>query len=106
MRANGHELGDVTVAGGREGPPAVEQGELEEVTLGEVELGERLGLGSARVGGQRVEAPDLLDHLAQDGEPVLPVDLERGDHREVVDAGHRRLHGLPGLAQGDGQVHA
>ena len=66
----------MTVARGREGPPTVEQGQLEEVPLGEVELGERLGLGPTRVGSQGVESPDFLDQVAQNGEPVLAVHLE------------------------------
>ncbi len=41
--------------------PAVEQGELEHVALGEVELGELLGLGPSRMRGQRLQAADLFD---------------------------------------------
>ena len=100
------ELGNVPVAGRREGAPALEQRQLEEVPLGEVELGERLGLRAPRVRGQRRQAADLLDQIAQHVEAVRAVDLERGEHREVVDPGHRGRDRLEGPAQGDGQVHA
>ena len=102
----GHELGDVAVPGGGEGAPTVEQRELEEVALGEIALGELLRLWTSGHEAQRLEPADLLDQAAQEVETVSPVDLERREHREMVDAGHRRGDGLEGPAAGDGQVHA
>ena len=58
--------------------------------------------GPGRQGGQPA---GLVHHLGEDGEAVLAVDVEGGDHREVVDPGHRRADRLGRLAQGDGQVH-
>ena len=93
------ELGNVAVAGRREGAPALEQRQLEEVPLGEVELGELVGLGAPGVRGQGGQAADLVDQAAQRVEAVGAVDLERGQHREVVDAGHRGRDRLEGPAQ-------
>jgi hypothetical protein len=101
-----HELGDMPVARCRERAPAVQQGQLEEVTLGEIALGELLGLRPARRRSQGLEPSDLVDHLAQQFEPVGTVDLERGQHREVVDASDRAGHRLERPATRDRQVHA
>ena len=100
------ELGDVAVTRRREGSPAVQQRQFEQVPFREVTLGELLGLRPARHGVQRLEPSDLVNEFPQHVEPVRPVHFERREYREVVDAGDRTRDGLERLAARDGQVHA
>ena len=89
--------------GGQE-PPPVEERQLEKVAPPEIERGEGFRLCALGSGRQRPQATVGLDDLAEDLPAAATVDLQVGQHREVVDPHDGGPDGLRRLAQRDRQI--